>query len=511
MYVAFSLLSIFTAQPHAPSTDTAALEPLEAFARRQGLHCEIASEIFYHNERVLIPCLIFDRHRGIYLFDSADWDEKSLRSCKAEAAPKRTTKHKDVDVDTPQKILMRKLDEVRNKQECAIAKFLYLPNLDRAQFETLDPSFRALLPASRVIFADDSDDEIARKLAAAIPYREHPVDLSALLGALYIQYTLLPDIEGEPIRQLSPQQKALLHRELPPRSLICGPYGSGKSTLLLLKALLDALHRPERSVAIIQPTLAACERMSARLLELIEHAVVHIDPTAIRIATPKQICREHYLKVHKAPPLIDGNITEKMLHRNLPIADTLFIDDAHLIEQRYLDYFRTQQKRGSLHLVTVDPNEREETPIYTLEHGFRLPHSLRGHLERGVPKEACSALEHREGNAYIEVLNLLPQLLEHHAPETLMIVTPNPEFAASLQEEIADFIGCSSTLLDAHKTLLNQDMEQLLIVPMDGLSGLQRDQVLIIRDGETPQHHLRHAIGRTAVHAYLISHQSESS
>ena len=506
--MAFSFLPTFTKPIHAPRNDED-FAPLVTFAHKRGLHYEIASSIFYHKERIDIPFLLFDRHRGIYLFDTVSWDAAMLRTLKAAAAPKHTKKAKDVNVDTAHRTLMLKLDEVQNHQACEIVNFLYLPNLERAAYETLDPSFAALLPPSRVIFADDDEDAISQKLANALSYREHPVDLPSLLGALYIQYTLLPGAMREGIRQLTPQQKQLLYRKLPRHSVIYGPYGSGKSSLVLLKAVYDKLRRPERSIAIIQPTLAACESMSAQLLQIIEHAVVHIDPTAIRIATPQQICREHYIKVHKEPPLVDGNITDKMQRRSFHISDVLFLDDAYLLDRRYLDYFRSHHK-GELHLVLTDPEESRHDAAYPLEHGFRLPHSLRRYLEGASSATTTEALQCLEGNAYIIVLNLLPHLLEAHAPETIMIVTPDQGFAASLQEEITDFTGCLSTLLDAHKTLLNQDMEQLLIVPMDELSGLQRDHVVVIRNSETVPESYRHAIGRAAVHAYVISHTSES-
>ena len=506
----FSLFARFAKQSQ-PHEKRLLLTPLEQFARRRGHAFHTDARIYYHSEQVTIPFLLIDRNRGAYLFDIAPWKAEELYSARAEKAPRHTKKSKDVDVDRANRIFLRKLDAVQHEKSCDISNFIYLPHLEREAFDALDNSFKRLIPSSRAIFADDTEETIALKLADALAMRETPMEMSQLESALFVQYTLLPDNLFEGLRQLTPQQKRYLHESLPSRSLLTGGYGSGKSSLILLKALVEALDDPAKSIAIIQPTQAACELLSHQLLKLIEHAVIHIDPTRIRIVTPQQICKEHYQKVHRKPPVVAGNITDKMYAKALKIADILFADDWHLIDPRYRDYLKHTQKSATLHAVSDDPNAQENAAYrHHLPHSFRVPHSLSSYRSDANVSVPNGTIEVMRGNGYIHTLHLIPKILETAKSDELMIAVPNLAFGEALLEEVADFIGCAATLFDPHKSLLNQDMEQLLIVPIEGLSGLQRRHLIVIHDDQTPEALLRHAVGRTAQRVYIIEHQSES-
>ena len=480
--------------------------PLETYARNLGLDSYTDSELYHHKESQRIPFLLLDRNRGIYLIDTAPWKLDDLLNVKAEQAPRNIDQSKDVDVDSANRMIALKLDEILNTETCALCNFLYLPYLSSSDFDTLDESFRALIPKSRVIFADEDETAIALKLSKALSLRKTPYEPSSIAGALFIQYTLHPDQRNPVPKRLTPQQQDYVDAAPVKRSILRGTYGSGKSSALLLKALYHKLQYPEEEVLILQPTVAAAEMMTRTLLEFIEYAVVHIDPTSLRIASAQQICREHHTKVHHKPPLIDGNISEKMFSKKEKLADVLFIDDADLLDERYMEYFRHLQQHKGLHLA-VTSNAFEEGEVYRLAHSFVQPYSLTRYHQKG--KDASAPISFYEGDAFILTLHLLQQRLQKHNAEDFLIIVPDESFAERLYEEVTDFIGGDLTLFDPHKTLLNQNMEQLLIAPMGGLSGLSRKQLIIICDDETEAHKLSHAIGRAEEEATIIYHTSE--
>ena len=504
-------LSLFARIFRTPHTDEAPadLAPLERIARQHGYSWHKNAELFYHNQKAAIAFLLIDRHRGAYLFDIASWSAEMLRGAKAKSAPRRG-EQRDVAVDEAHRVFMRKIDDVLNEPYCDVCNMLYLPNLTHDAYGELDESFRQLLPESRLIFADASDEEVLSKLAAALPLRETPLELARLESALFVQYTLLPDTLFDNCRQLTPQQKSYLHAVLPKRSLLCGGFGSGKSELLLLKALYEYLYDPDCRIAVVVPTQTACELMAARLLKIIEFAVIHIDPTAIRIVTPRQIAREHYVRVHGKVPLVDGDITPKMRSKRFDFADALFVDDLHCLDPRMLEYLEHLQSGRDLHGAAVPGYEMTDAELHLLTQGFRCPYSLDQALRSDTSLREHPALHPHRGNGLILALHLLHHLMETYPAETLLVIVPDAAFGSALCEEIAGFIGISPTLLEPHHSLLGQELDTLLVVPAEGTCGLQRRRAVIIDDA-LPEPLLRHAAGRASEGVDLIIHTEEDS
>ena len=244
--------------------------------------------------------------------------------------------------------------------------------------------------------------------------------------------------------------------------------------------------------------------MYRMLLETIEHAMLPLDPTAIRILTPRQLIREHYLKSHGKTPPNEGEITPKMMRKPYRFADLLFCDDAHLLPEGQLQYLRHLQQNGALHVAALAPREREAGTAYPLPHGFRSPWALSRYSRRDS-MEASQRLHRIDGNPYIHTLLLLTRLLAENSAGDILIVTPELHSARELIEEIKGYVGCNPQLLDPHKSLLNQNMEELLLVKADGLSGLQRPHVIIIDNGELGEALRAHAVSRACSHAYIIT------
>jgi hypothetical protein len=464
---------------------------------RNGLQCRRERE-------VNAPLLMFDPRRGLFLFDHADWCFETLRSARASSARLDAKAPRDVNVDTGKRILRQKLDASDDTRRCEVCSFLYLPSLSSTEFGQLDPTFAQLLPASKLIFADDTLGTIHQKLTQALPYLEDSLNGREVLAALFPHYALHPEERDASPVQPSYHQVQYLEADLPERSLLFGAYGSGKSALLVLKAVREQLRAPSSKIAIIAPTVVACELMAKQLLDTIEYAVLPLDPTAIRILTPEQVIEEHHRRVHRKPPLRQGEITPKMMRKPYPFADLLFCDDAHLLPPHYLDYIRQLQGNGQLHFAALESGaDVAMDAAYPLPHAFRSPWTLGRYSRRSV--QNSQQLHLLEGNAYIRTLLLLTRLLSENPGRDILIVPPDAAFARNLLEEIESYLGCHPQLLDPHKSLLNQNMEELLVAGADGLSGLQRPHVIVIDDGHLDDARLAHAVSRAGRHAYIIT------
>jgi len=483
----FSLHSIFS-RSRSKSKNPSRYAPLAVYAETANCHFFVDVPLFHHNESVTFPFLLIDRYRGAVLIEELAWDFKSLQGVKASEARKGTRK-KDIEVDRPRRIFARKLDTTLCRQECRLESFVYFSSLTAEEFSRLDPSFHRLIPANLAIFSDEPHAAIFEKLSAPFEYRDQPLDMEELQRALFIQYTLLPDELYPEHRQLTPQQKHYLDAELPARSLLMGSYGSGKSSVLLLKALYEQLRRPDLSITLVLPTQTACEQARKRLLEIIEHAVVHLDPTAIRIVTPEFA-------------VLDAS------KRALP--DLLFIDDAHLIPSVQLGTIAKMCKKGGLHLSAAERPALDVDTLYPLNHNFRLPRSLEEALFGAPDIQPGPTLDIFNGNGFILTLHRLRHLLKRSAPGDIMLVVPDRTFGAALSEEIAEFSGLDTTLLDPRQSLLNQRMEQLLVVAIGDTGGLQRKDVIVIADtGSNDPEQIRHALSRAARSACLIYHSKK--
>ncbi|MEA1918329.1 MAG: hypothetical protein U9N52_00705 [Campylobacterota bacterium] len=493
-------LTFFSDKKKQIDTSSQAHLALQEYADTHQLLLYRSIPIFHRHERQKIAVLLFDTHRGIYLFDSVGWKMQEIKDATATPAAPNKKDKADVKVDAIHKFIHNKFNEVLHVEGCELVNILILEHLTQEDFEQLDESFHTLMPKKRLIFADDTPEEISQKLQEILPKLDQPLSASVLLGALFFHLNIMPDNLHNQNALLTQEQSQFIQSELANFSTLSGNYGTGKSSLILLKSIYELLNHPEYKILIIMPTLAVCDMLKKQLLDIIEYAIIDIDLLSIQILTPQQMISQHYQKLYKNESFSFAKITPKMFSHQYHNIDIVFCDDSYLIDEEFIRYLTQQQAKKKLCLVTHEPNANS----YNLTHSFRSPQSFIKLCE-GAPLEQNTKVLSYVGNPFMYIMLILREYFKDIDYTQLLIAVPHSQFALKLLDEINSFYGTIAHIYHADEGLLNQDLEKILIATHHELSHLQRENVIVIRDKHSDEKQICHAIGRASKRLFIIS------
>jgi len=415
--------------------------------------------IFHRRQSLLIKALLFIPHHGIAVFDTLDWDPVELAHASAKPAETRQGKRKrpaTIDVDETHKFIENKFNEILHHNGAPIVNFVLLNNISSAAYDKLDTSIKSLLPLERVIFNDDSMKTISQKLNDSLQFNSEIPAVKTLLSALFIDYVVSFSQHGDAI--ITSEQENILQTHLQSLTHIIGASGTGKSTILFNKLLHEKLCHPEKSMVLIAATQIACDIYKQMLLDAVEFAIVDIDFTTLFILTPEQFRarygRSGFLSLSKDP---------------IKKTSMLFCDDATYIDETFITYLHTFEKRFTL-ILALEQTNHDVCERFELTRHFR--------------QESESEKRVTHGNLFMHTLLLLQKLLKQYASDEILIITPDLELTQSLQSEVKDFFGTLSTEMDADQTLINADFTKLIICEIDEIHHLERSAVIFI-DSDT--------------------------
>jgi len=466
--------------------------------------------IFHRQNREQIDALLFDPHHGIYLFDRLTWKINQIKDATAHRVTPDKRDKADVKVDSIHHFIQRKFNEVLHTDGCEISNFVIFDFLTKEEFAGLDPSFHALMPQERLIFSDDTQDEIKEKLDKALEYLSTPLETSTLLGALFFHLNILPDNLHKNSALLTNDQQKFIDHQLDSLTTLSGEYGSGKTTLILLKSIYELLLHPEYKIIIVMPNLAVCDLLKKQLLDVIEYAIIDIDLLSIQVLTPHQVVSQHYQKLYKNESFSFAKITPKMFNHQYQSSDLIFCDDSYLMEDEFIRYLKKQQLKKRLCLVTK--NSSDESYDFVLVNSFRSPQAfLDLCLDDDVQaKNSNSHLYMLEGNPYMQIMLILQNQLREIDHSQLLIAVPHSQFALKILDEINNFYGTIAHIYKADEGLLNQDFGKILIATHSELSHLQRENVIAVRELLTDKRVFCHALTRASKHLYVITSEQEN-
>jgi hypothetical protein len=502
-------LTFFNSKKEQTDTESSSQHALQTYANEHQLPFLKSIPIFHRQNKEQIVSLLFDPHRGIYLFDRVGWKIDQIKNATAHRATPDKRDKADVKVDSIHDFIRRKFNEVLHTDGCELINFLIFDAISKEAFETLDPSFHALMPQERLIFSDDTQDEIKEKLLNALEFLTTPLEASTLLGALFFHLNILPDNLHKNSALLTKDQQNFINHDLENLTTLSGNYGSGKTSLILLKSIYELLLHPEYKIIIVMPTLAVCDLLKKQLLDIIEYAIIDIDLVSIQVLTPQQVVSQHYQKLYKNESFSFAKITPKMFHHQYQSSDLIFCDDSYLMEDEFIRYLMKQQAKKKLCLVTREANGKKNN--FVLSNSFRSPHAFLdvcSHLHT-AQHSTDTNLHLLEGNPYMQIMLILQNLLKDIEHSQLLIAVPHSQFALKLLDEINNFYGTIAHIYKADEGLLNQDFAQILIATHNELSHLQREHVVAVKDQHTDEKYFCHAVGRASKSLYVIASDLE--
>lgn len=439
--------------------------------------------IYHHAQSFYIPLLILDTTRGIYIFEHKPWSYDELKNatlCKAENQDSST---KSVAFDKTHDFIRQKFNELTHNDGVPLFNFLLMENLNAGEYEHLNISFQELLPKNRVIFNDSSEQEIIEKLKSVIAPTSTLPDVANIMGNLLVQYLVLS--KNEKIYLATPEQINFINSQIESCQILQAKAGSGKTTSLLLKAILENLRNPDISLMIIVPTTIASHILKQRLLSTIEYAIIEVDIPSIEIITPIELLNRHLRKLKKTQ-LEDSIFVDKaLMSSNFKSADLIMCDDADLLPDSFMEYLKHIQSKSDLLLVS---NKNSADAHYHFEKSFRQE------KQKVIFKQA---------NPHAKTLQTISKLLDNNSANEILVIS-NSLSKEKLNDDLEFFIRDKAILLDSSKSLIDQDINNLLLCSYEELGSINAKFVILLDLASASKEQLEYAASLCEDCCYVI-------
>ena len=429
--------------------------------------------IYHHTKNYLIPLMLLDTRRGIYLFERKEWSYDDLKNSKIEKADNQSASKDTLSYQNTQNIIDKKFNEITHHDSVPIFNYLLMENLNADEYEHLDESFKELLPKNRVIFSDSEEGEIIQKLEYAEISLEPLPSKDNIIGNLLIQHTIVNN--NSSLKLCTDEQVQFIESEIDGFDVLNSLSDNDKSSVLLLKAILEKLKNPDKKfIIIIKPTILACDILKKKLLDIIEHAIVEIDLTSIMIITPIELVNMHLRKLKKETIVGNVIIDDSLMNKSFNIATLIMCDDSNLMPDNFIQYLIHIQKKSNLVLVNSDIKEAKYV------------------FNNNSPDESPDIRFHK-ANPHAKALHLIPKLLEGSEAKGIVVVS-NSLSKEKLNDDLEFFIKDKALLLDSSQNLINQNFDSLMLLTYRDTNALQAEHVILLDLCFTSQSEIEYAL-----------------
>ena len=413
--------------------------------------------IYHHSTNFFIPLLILDEGRGIFLFEYKDWSYDDLKNAKIEKAKNQESAKNTLAFEKSHTFIRRKFNELTHNDGVPIFNYLLMENLNTDQYQHLNDSFQELLPQEKIIFNDSSHNDILGKLIGSTGSQINLPSVSNVMSTLLIQYAILD--KNNDIHLASKEQMKFIDSPLVSNYTLKAPAGSGKTSSILLKAILEKLKNRDIKIIIIKPTPLACDILKKRLLDSIEHAIVEVDVTSIKIITPEM--------------LIDKDFK----------TDFIICDDSEFYTTDFMEHIK--KIKSSLLIVEDSNDEYDEL-----------------NFSKNFKNEEKETL-YFQTNPHAKALHLISSLLKEHEAEDILVVS-NTFSREKLNDDLDSFIENRATLVDSSKNLMNQKLDTLLLSSYEDVHSIDVKFVILMDICSTDVRKLKYAYNLSQKNVYVL-------
>lgn len=450
-----SFLSLFKKQQQKLSVpDTILVKKLKHLSSQSDLLVFKDVNIYHHTATYTIPLMALDNRRGLYLFETREWTYDELKNATIEKAQNQDSSNDTLAFDNHQSIIRQKFNELTHSDGIPIFNYLLMENLNSDEYEHLDESFKELLPLEKIIFSDSQEGDIFKKLQNSAQAQDNLCTRDEILTTLLVQYAIF-DINNK-LHFCTKEQIRFIDKELVPITYLHGVGASGKSSSLLLKAIVELINNPSLKIIILKPTILASDILKKKLLDIVEHAIIEIDLTAIEITTPLELLNKHQSKLGR-DRLSSLSIDSKLMKKTFDIANIIMCDDAHAYDRGFIDYLKHIQKKSKLLLVNSDDDSS-----FDFQTNFR---------------ELNKKIFFYQTIPHAKALHLISKLLKEDKKITLV---SNSISAQKLKDDLFKFIEGEPHSLDSSKQLINQKTHQLTFCAYKDINEFQTNHIILM-------------------------------
>ncbi len=417
----FSFLKFFANKKRSNSNleSSEVYKAFHSLAKHSNLLIFRNAHIYHQSKKSIISLLIFDNFRGLYIFEQKTWSFKMLHNSNIERKKNIQQQENNLAFSSIQELLKEKYNDTTHKNLPPLFNFLIMNNLTVNEYEKLSTSLKTLLPQSNIIFSDNSQSEIFKKIQD-VSYENPSLDsCKEVLSNLLIEYTIV-NKENE-VYFCTQEQRDFIDNKLQQVNNLQGPDKSGKTALLLLKAFKELLRDDTKTIIILTKTQQEKNIFQERLSNTIKHAMVECPVENINI-----VSSEEYMKL------------------STPIhADIFMCDDANLLTNEVLDTVNALQKTSQLLFV----NAKKEKNIFTLKKYF-------------ATKERNILFHH--GQQQAKALYLVQKLLKNNEAQDIIVVGEQKNIQM-LQDDLKHFIPQDVVVFNKSAPCSSQDERQLFL------------------------------------------------
>lgn len=452
-----SFTSFFKKKEHTLIVpDTILVTKLKNLSSQSNLLVYKNVKIYHHTLTYNIKLMLVDKLRGLYIFETKEWTYDELKNAQIEKATKQKCGDNTLAYENTHNIIRQKFNEVTHNDGVPIFNFLLMENLNADEYEHLSESFQELLPREKIIFSDASEADIFKKLQAVKEEDKELPSIDSILGTLFVQYTLL-DHKNKP-HFCNSEQIAFIDAQLTNNYELTGVSASGKSKILLLKSLFEILNQTAKKIIILKPTLLACDILKQKLLNLIEHAIIEFDLSAIEIITPITLINRHLEKLgmEKTTHI---EIDSRLLKKNYNFADIIFCDDTHLLNIEFTEYLKHLQIKRRLVLVKQE-NLQEETH-------FKINY-----------RQKKQIFNFYKTNPHAKALHIIARLSINESKNIVIVCSKDSR--EKLQEDLNSFIKQTPEYIESSIELINQNFVDISFCEYSDINSLRVDHIILI-------------------------------
>jgi len=429
--------------------------------------------LFHRDTALILDILIFHPHYGLYLGEKIFWRAQDLQNAHIERSSRDNKKNSTTRLDSTQRLIQRKLEDVLSFNFTPIERFFWMENLTEKEFDHLDTSFQQLLPKNRLLFKDENPNSMRTKLQMIGTYEHSPYTKLKTLGALNAHTLLLPT-HSEPFGTfISPQQESFLNTPLDTSMItLTGQHGSGKSTVLIRKIIQLLLEEPHHTIMIITPTLLHSEILRKELVAIMEFSAITLNLSSLT-----------FLPI----TLLSEPIETTLLFQN---ASIIVCDDAHLFKEDVLrTLFAHQGDRIFLVSTTADPLEKKKH--FLLGDCYRTP---------SCRQIQCS----QEDEMLTTLLSELKMLREVSPQSSILILVTDEAFIPSYQIAIKKQLCFESQLLDSAFSLQYKNFNSITFSTPHFINSLEVHHTYLLNiNPDNPHYSL--ALSRASESVTIIS------
>ena len=470
----FSFTSLFKKKSNSLTIpDSILVKNLKSITESSELSLYRDRTIYHHTKNYLIPLMLLDTRRGIYLFERKDWSYDDLKNSKIEKAQNQDASQETLSYQKSQNIIDKKINEITHHDSVPIFNYLLMENLNADEYEHLDESFKGLLPKDRVIFSDSTPEEIIEKLEyteismTPLPSKDN------IIGNLFVQHTIINDDLS--LKLCSDEQIRFIDDKISGFEVLNSNNNFVKSTVLLLKLITEKLKNPDKNLIIIKPTILACDILKKKLLDIVEHAIIEIDLTSILILTPIELINIHLNKLRKEPIVGKLLIDDSLMRKNFNVADLIICDDSNLLPDNFIQYLIHIQSKSNL--ILVNSTLKEAT------YNFNKEELKEKHID----------IRFHQANPHAKTLQLVSKQLQDADAKDIVVVS-NSLSKEKLNDDLEFFIKDKALLLDSSENLINQNFDSLLLLTYSDTNALQTEHLILLDLCFTSQSEIEYAL-----------------